>query len=87
MKTVQSVDDTTITFDQLGTGPALILVSVAFEYRVLDSETAQLTPLMAQHFTVFHYDRRGRGESTDTYPYAVVRENEDIDSLRKGELS
>ncbi len=45
------------------------------------SETAQLAPLLAQHFTVFHYDRRGRSESTDTQPYAVEREIEDIEAL------
>ncbi len=68
MKTVQSADGTTIAFDQLGKGPALILVGGALEQRAMDSETAQLAPLLAEHFTVFHYDRRGRGDSTDT-PY------------------
>jgi pimeloyl-ACP methyl ester carboxylesterase len=53
----------------------------ALEYRVMDSETAQLAPLLAQYFTVFHYDRRGRGDSTDTQPYAVEREIEDIDAI------
>jgi pimeloyl-ACP methyl ester carboxylesterase len=81
MKTVQSADGTTIAFDQLGKGPALILVGGALEQRAMDSETAQLAPLLAKHFTVFHYDRRGRGESTDTQPYAVEREIEDIDAL------
>jgi pimeloyl-ACP methyl ester carboxylesterase len=81
MKTIQSADGTTIAFDQLGKGPALILVGGALEYRAMDSETAQLAPLLAEHFTVFHYDRRGRGESTDTQPYAVEREIEDIDAL------
>jgi pimeloyl-ACP methyl ester carboxylesterase len=81
MKTVQSADGTTIAFDPLGKGPALILVGGALEYRAMDSETAQLAPLLAEHFTVFHYDRRGRGESTDTPPYAVAREMEDIDAL------
>ena len=76
MKKVQSADGTTIAFDQLGKGPAVILVGGA-----LDSETAQLAPLLAQHFTVFHYDRRRRGESTDTQPYAVEREIEDIEAL------
>jgi len=49
----------------------------------MDSETAQLAalPLLAQHFTVFHYDRRGRGDSTDTLPYALEREVEDIEAL------
>jgi pimeloyl-ACP methyl ester carboxylesterase len=81
MKTVQSADGTTIAFDQLGKGPALILVGGALEQRAMDSETAQLAPLLAEHFTVLHYDRRGRGDSTDTQPYAVEREIDDIDAL------
>lgn len=83
MSTVTSKDGTTIAFDQSGTGPALILVGGMFEQRAMDSETAQLAafPLLAQHFTVFHYDRRGRGDSTDTLPYAVEREIEDIEAL------
>jgi len=83
MKTVNSKDGTTIAFDQSGTGLALILVGGMFEQRAMDSETAQLAalPLLAQHFTVFHYDRRGRGDSTDTQPYAVEREIEDIAAL------
>jgi pimeloyl-ACP methyl ester carboxylesterase len=80
-KKVQSADGTTIAFDQIGKGPALILVGGALEQRAMDSETAQLAPLMAEHFTVFHYDRRGRGDSSDTQPYAVEREIEDIDAL------
>jgi pimeloyl-ACP methyl ester carboxylesterase len=81
MKKVQSADGTTIAFDQVGKGPALILVGGALEQRAMDSETAQLAPLLAEHFTVFHYDRRGRGESTDTQPYTVEREIEDIEAL------
>src|SRR6266487_5948545 len=81
MKKVQSADGTTIAFDQLGKGPAIILVGGALEQRAMDSETAQLAPLLAQHFTVFHYDRRGRGDSTDTQPYALEREIEDIEAL------
>ena len=83
MRTVTSKDSTTIAFDQLGKGPALILVGGSFEQRAMDSETSQLAafPLLAQYFTVFHYDRRGRGDSTDTLPYAVEREVEDIEAL------
>jgi pimeloyl-ACP methyl ester carboxylesterase len=82
-KTVTSKDGTTIAFDQSGQGPALILVGGAFEQRAMDSETAKLAalPLLNQHFTVFHYDRRGRGGSTDTQPFAVEREIEDIEAL------
>ena len=81
MKKLRSADGTTIAFDQLGKGPALILVDGALGQRSMDSETAQLAPLLAQHFTVLHYDRRGRGDSTDTQPYAVEREIEDIEAL------
>ena len=81
MKTVTSKDGTTIAFDQSGEGPALILVSGAFLHRAMDPGTAQLAALLAQDFTVFHYDRRGRGDSTDTQPYAVDREIEDIEAL------
>jgi pimeloyl-ACP methyl ester carboxylesterase len=83
MRTVTSKDGTTIAFDQSGMGPALILVGGIFEQRAMDSETAQLAafPLLAQHFSVYHYDRRGRGDSTDTQPYALEREIEDIEAL------
>jgi pimeloyl-ACP methyl ester carboxylesterase len=83
MQKVTSRDGTTITFDQSGNGPALILVGGAFEQRAMESETAHLAvfPLLAQHFTIYHYDRRGRGDSTDTQPYAVEREVEDIEAL------
>jgi pimeloyl-ACP methyl ester carboxylesterase len=83
MKTVTSKDGTTIAFDQSGAGPALILVGGALEYRAWDSETPQIAayPLLTQHFTVIHYDRRGRGDSADKQPYALEREIEDIDAL------
>ena len=83
MKTITSKDGTTIAFDQSGQGPALILVGGMFEQRALDTETAQLAalPLLTQHFTVIHYDRRGRGDSSDTQPYSVEREIEDIEAL------
>jgi pimeloyl-ACP methyl ester carboxylesterase len=77
MKKVQSADSTTIAFDQSGQGPALILVAGALNTRASSSLVARL----AQHFSVFAYDRRGRGESGDTMPYAVEREIEDIDAL------
>lgn len=81
MKTVTSKDGTTIAFDQSGTGPALILVHGAFMHRAIDPQAAQLADILSPHFTVFHYDRRGRGESGDTQPYAVRREVEDIEAL------
>jgi pimeloyl-ACP methyl ester carboxylesterase len=81
MKTVTSKDGTTIAFDQVGKGPAVIFVDGALQYRAFDQGMTPLADLLAQHFTVFHYDRRGRGDSTDTQPYAVAREIEDIEAL------
>jgi pimeloyl-ACP methyl ester carboxylesterase len=83
MKTITSKDTTSIAYDQAGSGPTLILVGGMFEQRAMDSETAHLAalPLLAEHFTVIHYDRRGRGDSTDTLPFAVAREIEDIEAL------
>jgi pimeloyl-ACP methyl ester carboxylesterase len=81
MRTVTSKDGTTIAFDQSGQGPALILVDGALQYRAFDQGMAQLAERLSPHFTVFHYDRRGRGDSTDTQPYAVAREIEDLEAL------
>jgi len=81
MKTVTSKDGTTIAFDQSGKGPVVILVDGALQYRAFDQGMAPLADLLAQHFTVIHYDRRGRGDSTDMQPYELKREIEDIEAL------
>lgn len=81
MKTVKSKDGTTIAFDQSGSGPVVILVDGALQYRAFDQGMAQLADLLSEDFTVIHYDRRGRGDSTDTPPYALDREIEDIEAL------
>ena len=78
MRTVISKDGTPIAFDQSGQGPAIILVAGATATRLAE---AGLSAALAPHFTVFAYDRRGRGESGDTAPYAVEREVEDLDAL------
>jgi pimeloyl-ACP methyl ester carboxylesterase len=80
MRTVISKDGTPIAFDQLGQGPALILVAGALCAR-LSWSGPELAKLLAPHFTVYNYDRRGRGDSGDTRPYAVTREVEDIEVL------
>ena len=77
-KTVTSKDGTTIAFEQSGTGPTVVLVSAALADR---DGTAKLAKLLSQKFTVINYDRRGRGKSTDTHPYAVEREVEDLNAL------
>ena len=81
MNTVTSKDGTTIAFDQSGQGPVVILVGGALQYRAFDQGLAQLAHLLAEHFTVIHYDRRGRGDSTDTKTYELRREIEDLDAL------
>jgi pimeloyl-ACP methyl ester carboxylesterase len=59
-------------------GSPLILVGGGLSDR---SASAPLAALLASHFTVFAYDRRGRGDSGDRAPYAVEREVEDIQAL------
>lgn len=81
MKQVRSQDGTLIAFDQYGEGPAVILVGGAFQHRAIDPRTAELAALLAPHFTMVHYDRRGRGDSGDTAPYAPQREVEDLEAL------
>ena len=78
MNKVISKDGTPIAFDQSGEGPPIILVVGAFN----DSSTgAPLAAQLSEHFTVFNYDRRGRGMSGDKAPYAIEREIEDLDTL------
>ena len=77
VRKVLSKDGTAIAFDRIGNGPPVILVDGALCYRGM-GQSGQLADLLAQHFTVFTYDRRGRGGSGDTAPYAVEREVEDI---------
>ncbi len=81
METVTSRDGTAIAFDRSGVGPPVILVGGAFQQRAGDERTVQLAELLAPRYTVFHYDRRGRGDSGDTQPYAVEREVEDLAAL------
>jgi pimeloyl-ACP methyl ester carboxylesterase len=76
MKKIHSKDGTTIALDRLGDGPPVILVCGGSVDRTAN---APLAELLAEHFTVFNYDRRGRGNSGDTLPYAVEREVEDLD--------
>jgi len=78
--TVTSKDGTKIVYDKQGEGPAVILVDGALCTRSFGSKP-ELVTLLAPHFTIYSYDRRGRGDSGDTKPYAVEREIEDIEAL------
>jgi pimeloyl-ACP methyl ester carboxylesterase len=75
-----SKDGAAIAFEQRGRGSPVILVDGALCCRGI-GESGRLATLLAPHFTVFTYDRRGRGDSGDTAPYAVAREIEDIAAL------
>ena len=77
---IRSKDGTAIAFNRIGDGHPLILIDGALCYRDL-GPSRELAELLGRHFTVFTYDRRGRGESTDTRPYAVERELEDIEAI------
>ena len=83
MKTVTSKDGTTIAFDQLGKGPAVILVNGALGTRS-HATPDSMADILSKQFTAIDYDRRGRGDSGDTPTYAVQREIEDIEALIDG---
>jgi pimeloyl-ACP methyl ester carboxylesterase len=78
MQTTASADGTTIAFDRMGDGPPVVLVCGGSVDRMAD---AALAGELAGGFTVFNYDRRGRGDSGDTLPYTIEREVEDIDAI------
>jgi pimeloyl-ACP methyl ester carboxylesterase len=83
MNTVRSADGTTISYTRAGQGPPLILVDGALCSRSF-GPMPKLAEQLAPHFTVYTYDRRGRGESGDGdpgSPYSPDREVEDIDAL------
>ncbi|HET6380845.1 MAG TPA: alpha/beta fold hydrolase [candidate division Zixibacteria bacterium] len=77
---VTSPDGTRIAFDRIGSGPPIILVDAAAGFRGFGPMPA-LAAELAGAFTAITYDRRGRGASTDTPPYAVEREVEDLAAL------
>ena len=78
MEKMISTDGTRIAFERFGSGPALVMAAGAFADR---SATEPLGRVLAERAEIFNYDRRGRGESDDTAPYAVEREIEDLDAV------
>ncbi|MFC6819365.1 alpha/beta fold hydrolase, partial [Nonomuraea dietziae] len=80
MNKVMSTDGTAIAYDRRGSGPALILVDGAMCWRA-QGPSGPLADLLGQHFTVYTYDRRGRGDSRDATTYQVEREIEDLRAL------
>ncbi|WP_370950006.1 alpha/beta fold hydrolase [Amycolatopsis sp. cg5] len=82
MPTTTSADGTTIAYSKVGSGRPVILVDGAMCFRGMGPLDA-LAAVLAPDYTVYTYDRRGRGESGDTAPYSVEREVEDLDALIK----
>src|SRR3569832_832875 len=75
-----STDDTRIGYSMGGSGPAILLVDGALCWRA-SGPSGPLAEQLKDRFTVYTYDRRGRGESGDTKPYAIEREVEDLDAV------
>jgi pimeloyl-ACP methyl ester carboxylesterase len=80
MNTIRSADGTQIAFEPTGDGPPLVLVGGALSDR---NAATNLVTSLASSFTVIVFDRRGRGDSGDTPPYAVEREIEDLEAVVK----
>jgi pimeloyl-ACP methyl ester carboxylesterase len=78
MGTTHSADGTALGFDAWGDGQPLIMVDGATGYRAVSQLPGQVGDLLGREFRVYAYDRRGRGESGDTAPYAPQREIEDL---------
>jgi pimeloyl-ACP methyl ester carboxylesterase len=78
MQEAFSADGTRLAFDRFGSGPPLVMAAGAFNDR---SATEPLGRALADRAEILNYDRRGRGDSDDTSPYAVEREIEDLDAL------
>jgi hypothetical protein len=75
LEKVTSTDGTPIAIARTGHGPALVIVGAGPTDR---SANAPLAEVLSSRFTVFNYDRRGRGESGDTTPFSVDREFDDL---------
>ena len=80
MNKVMSADGTAIVYDRAGQGPAVILVDGALCSRA-QGPMPELAKQLASQFTVYNYDRRGRGDSGDAEVYAIEREVEDLAAL------
>src|ERR687892_1110996 len=72
---VPSADGTRIAYETVGSGPPVVLVSGAFGTRM---DARELAGALSKRFAAAGYDRRGRGDSGDTRPYAPARELDDL---------
>ena len=76
-----SADGTVIAFTAWGEGEPLIIIDGATAHPAVNPTNEEVGRLLSDRFRTYAYDRRGRGESTDTTPYAVQREIEDLAAL------
>jgi pimeloyl-ACP methyl ester carboxylesterase len=76
-----SADGTVIAFNAWGEGEPLIIIDGATAYPAINPTNEEVGRLLSGEFRTYAYDRRGRGESTDTAPYAIAREIEDLAAL------
>jgi pimeloyl-ACP methyl ester carboxylesterase len=83
MSTVTSSDGTKIAYEKVGQGPPVVLVDGAFVYRAIDPWAPEFASALADQYqyTVYTYERRGRGNSGDTPPYAIQREIDDLAAI------
>jgi pimeloyl-ACP methyl ester carboxylesterase len=83
VRTVTSKDGTKIAFEKVGSGPAVILVNGAMSYRrAFDTTLEDLAELLSKNFTVYNFDRRGRGESTDNTDVKSFTKNHEIEDIQ-----
>ncbi|NGP46878.1 alpha/beta hydrolase [Bacillaceae bacterium SIJ1] len=80
MKRTHSKDGTRLAYDETGDGPPLIFITGATCFRTFEPVLNDAS-VFAHQFTVYNYDRRGRGDSGNTLPYSIERELEDIDVM------
>ena len=79
--TVPSADGTTVAYTAWGAGDPIVIIDGATAYRATNPLNQETAELLADEFLVVNYDRRGRGASGDTPPYAVEREFEDLEAI------
>ena len=81
-RTLPSNDGTAIAFDRVGHGPSVIFVGGALNSAVRNFPPfVELARLLEPRFTIYRFDRRGRGDSGDVQPYAIEREVQDLQAL------
>jgi pimeloyl-ACP methyl ester carboxylesterase len=81
MSQVRSRDNTAIAYARVGDGPSLVIVEGALVTGRTNRTASELAEALASRFTVYTYDRRGRGDSGDTGPYSVELEVDDLDAV------